>query len=373
MTLPVSDVVNVGISIAALAAGPRSFGSLLILGSTSGVIGTTERIRQYSGIKEVASDFGVDSNEYKSALVYFSQSPRPRTLYIGYWDKASTTPETVVQAVNECLDSLKWYGLAIADDITDSEVLEVAALIEAASPSRLFGHATKDANVLLKTNTDNIGYKLAQAKYKRTFWIYSSTSSHAEVSVFGRAFTVNFNGTNTTITLKFKQLPGVVAEDLKVPQAANIKANNGNVYAEYDNDTAILQEGVMSDGSFFDEVHGLDWYQNALETALWNLYYTTTTKIPQTATGVNRQSAVLETVGEQGVTNGLLAPGVWNGDEFGTLTSGEYLTKGYYVFANSLDDQLQADREARKSPVFQIASKLAGATHSADVIVSVNR
>ncbi|MDT1867278.1 DUF3383 domain-containing protein, partial [Acinetobacter baumannii] len=38
-----------------------------------------------------------------------------------------------------------------------------------------------------------------------------------------------------------------------------------------------------------------------------------------------------------------------------------------------LDDQAQSEREARKSPVFQIAIKMAGATHFSDVLVSVNR
>ena len=42
MTLPTSNVVNVSISLAALAAGPRSFGSLLILGTTTGVIDKIE-------------------------------------------------------------------------------------------------------------------------------------------------------------------------------------------------------------------------------------------------------------------------------------------------------------------------------------------
>ncbi|MDR8284203.1 DUF3383 domain-containing protein, partial [Acinetobacter baumannii] len=113
-------------------------------------------------------------------------------------------------------------------------------------------------------------------------------------SVFGRAFSVNFNGTNTTITLKFKQLPGVAAEDLQVSQAKALKDKNCNVFAGYNNDTAILQEGVMCDGSFIDERHGLDWLQNHLETALWNLFYTTPTKVPQTEGGVNRQSTMLE-------------------------------------------------------------------------------
>ncbi|WP_269914799.1 DUF3383 family protein [Acinetobacter sp. HY1485] len=370
MTLPVSNVVNVQVSIAALSAGPRSFGSLLILGSTAGVITTAERMREYSGISAVATDFGVDSNEYKAANLYFSQSPKPRTLYIGYWDKASK--ENIMTAVNACLDSLKWYGLMVADDLSDDEVVKLAALIEAADPSRIYGHTTQNANTLLTTSKDDVASRLKAQGYKRTVCLYSSSSKFAIASLFGRAFSVNFNGTNTTITLKFKQLPGVTAENLTVSKASALASKNCNVYVGYNNDTAILQEGVMASGVFIDEVHGLDWQQNNLETSLWNLYYTTG-KVPQTDGGLNRQCAVLERACEQGVTNGLAAPGVWNGDEFGSLKSGDYLTKGYYVFANSLDDQSQAEREQRKAPVFQIAYKLAGATHFADVVVSVNR
>lgn len=371
MTLPVSSVVNVSISLAALAAGPRSFGSLLILGTTSGVIDTIERMREYSGIAGVAEDYGVDDPEYKAALAYFGQSPKPRTLYIGYWDK--TGSESVQAAVAECLQSLKWYGLSIAADLTDIEVDAVAALIEASDPVRMFGYTTQQEDSLSATSTTDTAYKLKNKNYRRTFVIFSSDNPYAAASVFGRAFSVNFMGTNTTITLKFKQLPGIAAEDLKISEASALKAKNCNVFASYNNGTSILQEGVMCDGAFFDEVHGLDWLQNHLETALWNLYYTSTTKIPQTPAGMNRQCTVLERACEQGLTNGLLGEGQWNGDSFGALETGDYLPKGFYVYANSLDDQAQSEREARKAPVFQIASKLAGAIHFADVIVSVNR
>lgn len=373
MTLSVNNVVNVTISIAALAAGPRSFGSLLILGTTSGVIDVVERMRPYSNITEVGEDYGVDDPEYKAALVYFSQSPKPRTLYIGYWHKEGADAETIQQVVQTCLKSLKWYGLAIAANLTEQEVLDVAALIEAADPSRLFGYTSQDVNCLSATSTTDIPYKLKAKKYHRTFTVFSSDNPYAAVSVFGRAFTVNFLGENTTITLKFKQLPGIAAEDLDTGEAKALAVKNCNVFAGYDNDTAIYQEGVMTDGTFFDEVHGLDWLQNHLETSLFNLYYTNTTKISQLGTGVNRQCAVLERACKQGVKNGLLGPGQWNGDGFGVLSTGDYLPKGFYIFANSLDDQPQAEREARKSPVFQIAGKLGGATHSSDVLVAINR
>jgi hypothetical protein len=66
----------------------------------------------------------------------------------------------------------------------------------------------------------------------------------------------------------------------------------------------------------------------------------------------------------------LLGPG---GVKDGTLQRGDRLDSGYYVYMPSVDDQDQSEREERKAPVMQIAVKLAGAIHTADVIISINR
>lgn len=129
----------------------------------------------------------------------------------------------------------------------------------------------------------------------------------------------------------------------------------------------------MSGGWYFDERHGLDWLQNDVQTAVWNLLYTSTSKIPQTDAGIARIVTTIESRLEQAVTNGLFAPGVWNGDSFGALQSGDTLTKGYYVYAPAVATQSQADREARNSTVIQVAIKLAGAVHATDIIINVNR
>ena len=270
--------------------------------------------------------------------------------------------------------SADWYGLLIADATpTDADLLGVSAFIEGASPSRIFGITTQNPLALDGTSTTDIAAKLKAALYKRSFCQYSSSSAYAAASIFGRAFTVNFQGNNTTITLKFKQEPGVTAEGLNTTQAAALKAKNCNVFVKYDNDTAIIQEGVMSNGYFFDEVHGLDWLQNDVQTAVYNLLYTSPTKIPQTDAGINRIVATVNERLEQGVANGLVAPGQWNGPAFGALTSGQYLSTGYYSYAPPVASQSQADREARKAPVTQSAIKLAGAVHFVDVIINVNR
>ncbi|EFL4137201.1 DUF3383 family protein [Escherichia coli] len=377
--LPVSNVVNVDVIMSPVAATGRNFGALLILG-TSTVIPVTERIRQYSAIEDIGDDFGVDSPEYEAATIFFSQSPKPTLVYIGRWAKTlaegeAGAVETLLQAVNACLQYTNWYGLAIADsaDLVEADVISVAAAIEASSLSRILAVTTADVNVLVAGNTDNIGYKLKAAGYARTFWQYSSSSKYAAISAFGRAFTVNFTGSNTTITLKFKTEPGITYETLTTAQAAAIDAINGNVYVYYANDTAIIQQGVMANGDFFDERHGLDWLQNYVQTNLYNLLYTSATKIPQTDAGVTRLMTNVEASLDQAVNNGLIAPGVWNGGPIGQIESGDTLTKGYYVYADGVANQAQSDREARKSPVIQAAIKLAGAIHYGDVQINVVR
>ncbi|HBR2097285.1 DUF3383 family protein [Klebsiella pneumoniae] len=377
--LPVSNVVNVDVIMSPVAATGRNFGALLILG-TSTVIPVTERIRQYSAIEDIGDDFGVDSPEYEAATIFFSQSPKPTLVYIGRWAKTlaegeAGAVETLLQAVNASLQYTNWYGLAIADsaDLVEADVISVAAAIEASSLSRILAVTTDDVNVLVAGNTENIGYKLKAAGHGRTFWQYSSSSKYAAISAFGRAFTVNFTGNNTTITLKFKVEPGVTYETLTTAQASAIDAINGNVYVYYANDTAIIQQGVMANGDFFDERHGLDWLQNYVQTNLYNLLYTSTTKIPQTDAGVTRLMTNVEASLDQAVNNGLVAPGVWNGGPIGQIESGDTLTKGYYVYADAVANQAQSDREARKSPVIQAALKLAGAIHYGDVQINVVR
>jgi hypothetical protein len=129
----------------------------------------------------------------------------------------------------------------------------------------------------------------------------------------------------------------------------------------------------MSGDAYFDEIHGLDWLQNAVQNECWNLLYQSKTKIPQTDAGVNQIITCIEKVMKEGINNGLIAPGVWNADGFGQLERGDYLEKGYYLYAQPMADQPQSEREQRKAPPIQCAVKLAGAIHWVDIQIDVNR
>ncbi|WP_429498955.1 DUF3383 domain-containing protein [Robbsia andropogonis] len=485
--LPVSRVVSVSVSLTPVAAATRNFGAALVVGS-SPVIDVNERLRSYSDIDDIATDFGTTSPEYLAALPFFSQSPQPSILYIGRWAQTATagllrgkiltaaqalvsnftaitngsfkvtvdgtarpvtglnfsgvanlngvasainavltqatttwdgsrfvitsntsgaassvgyasatgsgtdvsalmqltsgnaTPvsgiaaESLVAAINTLADmSTDWYGVGLAPTgLQNSDILAAAAYIEAAGTSRILAITTQDTATLDSTSTTDIASLLQAAGYARTFVQFSQYSPYAAMSALGRAFTVDFTGSNTTITLKFKLEPGITAETLTTSQADALKAKNCNVFANYQNGTAILQEGTMANGDFFDERHGLDWLQNDVQTEVFNLLYDQP-KLPQTDQGVATIQNTIEAQLSQGVTNGLIAAGVWNGPPLGNIATGDTLSKGYYTYAPLVSAQTAADRSARKAPTIQAAIKLAGAIHFADVVISANR
>ena len=281
--------------------------------------------------------------------------------------------ETLIEAITAMLDRPTWYMCFVAADYETEDAVSAAGLIEAASPTRVIAFTSMDTNELDAQKTDTLGAKLKALGYNHSLVMYSSTNAQAAASVLGRMSTVDFQGSNTTITLKFKQCPGVVAENLTTQQANALRDKNVNVFAAYDNDTSILQEGIMSGGWFIDERHGLDWLQNQVQTDIWNLLYTSTTKVGQDEAGATTLVSTCNRSLDRAVTNGLVAPGVWNGSAVGSLQTGDTLSTGYYVYIQPMDEQAQSDREARKAPPIQIAVKLRGAIHFVDVAITVNR
>jgi hypothetical protein len=280
--------------------------------------------------------------------------------------------ETPVACVAR-VDGRGWYACTFAASriLTNAEHQAVSGYIEAASDKHMYGITSQDPLCLNAASAADIGSLSMLANYMRTVVQYSS-QRFAIASFFGRALTTNFEGSNTTITMKFKVEPGIFPELLSATQATTLANKRTNVYVQYNNGAAIVEEGVMSGPAYFDEMHGLDWLANRMQNDLWNVLYQSP-KIPQTNPGVHTLVTTCDLSLSQGVTNGLIAPGVWNAPGFGELHQGDTLHAGWYSFAASVDTQDQADREARIAPAITIACKLAGAVHFASVLINVNR
>lgn len=296
------------------------------------------------------------------------------TAATGAYQAAGLAAETAVDAVTlfDQRFGQQWYAVTLLGGV-DADTLAIAAFVEASNTKHFQGVTTQAAGALSSVDVTNIAYLLKALGYKKTAVDYSSSNPYAVVSLLGRILTTNYDGNNTVITLMYKQEPGIAAENLTSSQAAALEGFNCNVFAAYNNDTAIIQNGVTSSGEFIDTVIGADWLAVTIMTALYNLLYTSPTKIPQTDAGVHLLTTTIDQVCAQGVTNGLLAPGIWNSAGFGTLNQGDLLAKGWYIYAQPVALQNQSARAARRSPPIQVAAKLAGAVHTPDVAVTINQ
>lgn len=265
----------------------------------------------------------------------------------------------------------RFYGLFIPS-ASDGDILAVAPYIEADALAHFFGVNTMEGGVIVAGDTGDIAYLLKQLNLNRTLTQYSSTSNYAVMSALARILTTNWQGNNTTITLMYKLEPIIVAETLTAAQMDALLAKNCNVFVNYNNNTAIIQPGACASGQFADTVIGCDWFRAQVQTNLYNALYGTPTKIPQTDEGMGELAAAITNACVAAVNNGLVAPGTWNAGGFGQLQQGDFLSNGYYVYQPPISQQDEATRMARKSVPFQVAIKLGGAVHEADVGVLVN-
>jgi hypothetical protein len=266
----------------------------------------------------------------------------------------------------------RWYSCFVLT-AADADHVAIAGFLEATNTKHIYAITTQEAGVLVAATTSDIASQLKALGYSRTFVQYSGTNPYASMSAMARILTTDFSGSNTVITLKFKQEPGVVPETLNVNQVNAAEAKNANLFLTYNNDTSILEQGVMANGVFVDIVTGTDWLATQIQTSIYNLLYTSPTKIPQTDQGMQLLTTQVANICSQGVVNGLIAPGVWNSNGFGILKSGDFMASGFYIYAPPVASQNQAARAARMAVPIQVAVKLAGAIHTASVAILVNQ
>lgn len=368
MSLPISHIVNVQLNVTPTAPSRRDFGIVALF--------SQEAVAVLQGVYEVLptqaaveSLFGTNSTIAKATLPFFSQSPRPKQIVIAPWKKDEQTPQQAMAALQEVYSG--WYAAAFADELSDAHIEAVGDWV-LAQDKKIAAFTTKKADHLNKDLATNPFKILRDKQNHRVLAMYDKNDDHAILSALARALSVNFAANNSTITLKFKQLPGVTADALTLTEVEKCKALGLNYYTYFDQ-SAMFAEGTVANGRFFDEVHGLDWFVDAVEKEVFTVLFQSASKVPYTDAGTARLMAAVEKVCLEGVSNGLLAPGIWSGDPFGKLNVGQRLESGYYVWADSVDNASSSDRENRKAPPIQVALKLAGAIHSVDVIVNFVR
>lgn len=356
--LATENIVNVNITRQTQLPTAPGFGRLCIVGpSSTGVITLGERARVYSSIEGVAADFSTTDEEYKAAAAYFAQNPRPVDLMIAVRD----TAEPIGDEMNLIVDNNPdFYGIVLTDEGRDG-VVDVALAAWTESRRNLFMISSDAAAMLTGTG---INQTLNTSNYSRTGTFYRSVSDeYPEAAFFGRMLTVDFSGTNTTRTGKFKSLAGTTIESLTqnefdlLQKLASSEPNPlSNVHARAQG-VSMVFDGVMASGEFFDTMHFVDWLHAEMQTRVFAALVSND-KVPYTNRGVGLLVNQVRGALQQGVENGGLAPVF-------SLDGSEIEAPAFEITVPSVTQVSPSQRAARQGPSISWTARLAGAVHFA--------
>lgn len=285
--------------------------------------------------------------------------------------------ETTAGAITRLAGQVYTQGILTTRDIADSEA-EAASNVVEAMPNNILFVTAVDTSAL---NAGGLFDKIKNNKQTRKLLYLNGTTTgvkRSNAKLFAAAFasrglSVNYNGSNSTITMTYKDLTGVpVDTNISETILAKCEAVGADVYCSIEGLAKVIS--FKQGGLYFDELTNQIWLRTTIERTVANVLFTTRSKIPQTTQGVNTLVNAIYTVLNQAVINGMCAAGTWNSsDTFGVLEDFHrgIRTFGYYVYYTPIAEQSQADREARKCPVISIAVKCAGAIEHANIMIYI--
>ena len=277
--------------------------------------------------------------------------------------------ETKVESLTATKALINFKGSCFIDLVLDAEVDDIAAWAQA-NQSIVYNVFSGSSYLVVDPANPVWAVKLASQTSFRSLYSKSGNRKLA-ASYMARTHTVNFNAENSAITMNLKTL-SVPAESYSQTEIDAAKRVGLDLYTTI-KDVPVVLTSPANDS--VDNVYNLIAYIDAIQTENFNLLKATGTKIPQTTKGVNQLVAANEKATRRFVRAGVFAPGTWSSpDSFGNIdTFNRNIEQfGFYVLAGLLKDQPQNDRQARKSPVVEIAVKNAGALHSAEIVIRFN-
>jgi hypothetical protein len=93
-------------------------------------------------------------------------------------------------------------------------------------------------------------------------------------------------------------------------------------------------------------------------------------RLPQTDDASAQFMNVFSSILAGYTARGVLATAAWHGSAVGSIQAGDYLENGFALWADSYDNQSEADRAAHRAVPIQAALTLAGSLES--VVITVN-
>ena len=367
--LSVNPIARVVVNAVRSSASPASFDTGLLLIKDTNYADS----RRLATVDDSAAavdqlttwGFASSSEPYKAAVKYFAASPAPSRLLLSCYPSS----ESLAEALSAVLDiTASFYGVALGQTETDARMLALDEYISGLDrPLMFFVPVIGSASSVVASGS--LLQTLSGRASKRAVPFFCAAVSDT-AALMGTAMGLELSHPASAFALCYKTINGIQPSALTETEADAIKALNGNVYLTRGYTHLLLEKGTVSSGARYDEMLYLDKIADDLQNAAVTLLAENPDRLPQTddstAQFINRFTSILS-----GYTGrGVLASGVWRGADTGPLHAGDTVENGFALWADSYDDQPDADRAAHKAVPIQVGLVLAGSIES--IVITVN-
>ena len=368
--LSTDNIVRVVLNLTTASASPSSFDTGLILAPLSSGFTDAKRYRIYSSAEGAAvglttDGFAASSEAYKAAMKYFGAEPKPsRLLFSAY-----PSSESVSQALDALLEiTSSFYGVYPVGVSSVSDLIPFVQHVQGVGkPMMLFLPAT--GTVAQVTASSALMASLQEMNTRRAIVSYVNYVEDA-AAIMGTAMGLQLAHPSSAFSLCYKTITGISTLNLTETNVETVKQLNGNVYIIRGNNHFLYELGSTASGARYDEVMYLDMIADALKNAAVTMLADNPNKLPQTddtsAAFINRFSAILSQYSEMGV----IATGLWRSSAVGPLETGDAVENGFLLWADSYDNQSDADRAAHKAMPIHAALVPSGSVET--MVISIN-
>lgn len=385
--IPITYVVSASAVTPQQGLEPLKLSTILLLTTDeplSSIDGSYIISRTLRGITDV---FGTNTETAAQAQAIFAQQPNILA-NDGYvivapltstedtsGDDPVTVYETLSDAIARIANEIYFEGIITTKEADDEEYAAASTAVQAMQNRVLMLPRSSSSafSGIFSTVQNNTNTKCLYYSYGDDAETIAQNARIFAAAYLSKALSVNYGGSNTTMTMNLKDLAGIQADtNISETVLAECETAGADCFPSIEGLAKVISNA--QGGMYFDQVLNQIWFVNTIQRNVFNVLATTRTKIAQTDANLEIITKAIRQVCNQAVTNGYLAPGTWNSsDTFGVYEDfhrniEEY---GFYIYHMPVAEQSQTDRQARKAPVYQVAGKEAGAVHSANILIYI--
>lgn len=286
----IRDRVKVQILRDTKAVARIGFGVPLFIGTTV----KTARALSFANLEEVGDVYAETDEEYIAALGFFSQSPQPRELIIGWKD----TDETYTEALAEIRTVNDTFYAVTIESMLAADILAMAAAVSALPGFRMFCARSNDVNILDQLVTNDIASQLKALNYDQARVVYhpDAATNYAELRQLGRCLPIPESATTGPGSAAWHDQPivGLTGGNFTSSQST-LESKNCEYFINVAGATRSMG-GKMAGGEYADIIHFVAWLETRLAEDLYELMAragNVRSKIPFTDEGITRIEGVV--------------------------------------------------------------------------------